>query len=218
VKLRTLGSLSEFLDEELSWRKRELTTIKFLVGKSRKHERQTLLRSGACLVYAHWEGFIKQAAIAYLNYVSLHGFDYSEISSCMMAICLRSKFRSGEFQSRISEQASMIDFLLSDMKLKANIPWDNAIDTRSNLNSAQFKEIVATLGLDYSAYRTKELMIDGRLIRYRHAVAHGERQELDFQEYSDLHNETVALIDLFRNDIENAAVTGRFRRTGPTSA
>lgn len=56
-KIRTTTQLSERLDEEIAWRKRELRFIKSLVDPNRDKPREaSLIRSGVTLLYAHWEG------------------------------------------------------------------------------------------------------------------------------------------------------------------
>ena len=73
MRIRSQYELSEYLSGSLSRRKREVTTIKFLVSRARTHEVEPLLRAAICLLYAHWEGFVREAATAYLSYVSRQG-------------------------------------------------------------------------------------------------------------------------------------------------
>jgi hypothetical protein len=75
MKIRSVSELVDFLDEDLAWRKRELTTFRFLMGRSRPHEREAVLRAAVCVLYAHWEGFVKNGATGYVNYVALKGLE-----------------------------------------------------------------------------------------------------------------------------------------------
>ena len=56
MPVRDQTELMNRLDRELAWRKRELTTLAFAVADANP---VTALRAGICLLYAHWEGFIK---------------------------------------------------------------------------------------------------------------------------------------------------------------
>jgi HEPN superfamily protein len=88
VKVRSLSELTEYLDDELAWRKRELTTAKFAIARGRPHEQTMAIRGGICLLYAHWEGFVKKAAEAYLELVSRRGLRLAEVQPNIVAAAL----------------------------------------------------------------------------------------------------------------------------------
>ena len=73
MKIKNLTDLGEKIDNELAWRKKELTSIKVDVESSQikeKSEQSRAIRSGIAMLYAHWEGAIKSIAEFYLIYVS----------------------------------------------------------------------------------------------------------------------------------------------------
>lgn len=89
MRIRSLDQLVQFLDDELAWRKKELTTLKFMLGKSRKRESVLLLRAALCVLYAHWEGFVKAAATSYVSFVSTRGLRYRDLTPNFVALGLR---------------------------------------------------------------------------------------------------------------------------------
>lgn len=213
MKIRSVTELVDFLDEELSWRKRELTTMRFLALGSRPHQQEVLLRAGVCVIYAHWEGFVKSAATSYVNYVALKGLRYCDLSPSMVALGLRAKLRAAEATNRVTVHTEVTGFLLSDMRENANLPWADAINARDNLNSEVLQEIVHLLDLDYRPYETKKVLLDERLLRNRNKISHGERLPVTPIEYDELHSEVLSLLNVFRDDVENAALINRFRRS-----
>ena len=71
MKIRTTEELLGKLDEALSWRKKELIDYKLITERNKGSLLQKpLTRAGIALVYAHWEGFIKEASGFYLSYLS----------------------------------------------------------------------------------------------------------------------------------------------------
>ena len=57
------------------------------------------------------------------------------------------------------------------------------------------------------------MIIDEKLLGHRNKIAHGERIHLDIADYEEIYAEIVALMDTFRNDVENAALTKAFLRS-----
>ena len=86
MKIRTARQLRVALSAELIWRKKELATIRSLI-RSKKwttDQRNAIIRSAITVLYAHWEGFVKAAASAYLEFVSSNVFCGSERNGTQM--------------------------------------------------------------------------------------------------------------------------------------
>lgn len=214
MKIRSLLELNDIISCELSWRKKELITLSFLVKKKREHERAVLLRASIPILYAHWEGFIKNTASYYLQYVSRKKLKYSELQSNFIAIACKSALKESLQSNKILLLRQVVDFLVCNQQEISKIPYDNVIDTGSNLNSEVFINILHQIGLSYdSFYLTKELAIDGALLKKRNAIAHGERLDVTEEEFSELSQLVLELLEYFRNHVENAATTEDFKVT-----
>ena len=213
MSIRTLGQLSESLDDDLQWRKNELTTAKVMLEKSRSHEKEFMLRAGICLLYAHWEGFVKMAATSYVSFVALRGLRYRDLSANFVALGLRQQIRNAGQSTRPTIHIELTEKLMSDLSERYHrIDWENSVDTRSNLNGEALREILALLGLPDKEYESKEQLLNKKLLANRNLVAHGERVEIDLDDYNILHTEIIGLIDRFNTDVQNAAATEQYRR------
>ena len=212
MRIRSKYELNEYLDGELGWRKKELTAMKLLIGRLRQHERRAFLRAVSCILYAHWEGFIKAAATGYVTYVGSRRLAYKELAANFVAIGVRQMIGEAGRSNRASLHTQLTAYLISDLSDRPTFDSDNAINTEANLNSKVLYEILCALGLDDSPYRTKGLLIDARLVALRNRIAHGEYAEIDETEYSELHEEILGLLERFRDDVENAAVLENYRR------
>ena len=212
MRIRSLIQLIEFLNDDLAWRKRELTTVNFMLERSRQHQRGPLLRAAVCLLYAHWEGFVKTAATGYISFVATRGLRYRDLTSNFVALGLRPEIREAGQSNRPSVHTSMVERLLSDLSDNAELDWRNSVNTRSNLNADTLREVLALLGLNNVNYLSKGQLLNEKLLANRNRVAHGERVEIDPSDYDLLHNEIIQLADWFSTDVQNAAATGQYRR------
>lgn len=207
-KIRTLSQLSDKLSEEISWRKKELIYIKTLIDKnSSKTVQATLIRSGTAILYAHWEGFIKNSATSYVEFVARQNLNYSELAPNFLALAIKKKLGEAKDTYKAVVFTQVVNFLLTGLESKCSIQWDDAIKTQSNLNSDVLRNITCILGIDYALYETKEKIIDETLLRSRNEIAHGQYLLIEFEQYIELHHEIISLMDLFKDQIENAAVS-----------
>jgi len=100
------------------------------------------------------------------------------------------------------------------MEESSRIPYENIISTSSNLNSNVFKEIMAIIGLDASEYESSYTLIDDILLNMRNRIAHGEKLEeisLDEERFIEIHEKIITLINLFANQIINAACLEEYK-------
>ena len=78
MKVRTASQLIERLDDELAWRLHEIASLRDAIRRSSPPAQTALIRSAVALLYAHWEGFVKAAAVHYGSYISSTGITFSE--------------------------------------------------------------------------------------------------------------------------------------------
>ena len=216
MSIRTPENLSDKLSKDLAWRKKELSEIKSLVEirNVSPSRHRVFVRSAVCLLYSHWEGFVKCAANAYLEYVRVQKLKYSELSQNFLALAMKDKLKASKETNKASVYIPVCDFFVSELSQRAKLPKDG-ISTSSNLSSAVFKEIILSLGLEFPPYSSKEKLIDEKLLKSRNEIAHGEYLTLEGKDYVELHTQVVEMLDLFRNQIENAAILEQYKFSSP---
>lgn len=212
MKIRTAEQLQTALDDDFAWRRKELTTILTTVKSSRPKLLNTNIRVGIVILYAHWEGFIKNAAEYYLIYVAGKKLPFNELENNFIAICLKNKLVEFEQTNKNTLHTQLINFLLGDLNIQASLPTDNVIKTQSNLNSNILKEILSILGIDYSQYELKEKYIDSQLLKIRNSVAHGQDPDISEIDFYELYNEITIMMTSIKNEISNNASLAKYKK------
>lgn len=212
MKIQNTEKLIDRLDQDLAWRKKELTLVVSSVKRARDAELNTQLRIGIALLYAHWEGFIKNSSTFYLNYLSQKNLTYEELDENYVALALKSKFNICGQTKKTSLHTKLVHTLLNNLSDYATIPYKNVIETNSNLKWKVFKEILDTLGFDDSFYEMKEKLIDQTLVENRNNVAHGQITSIDKTEFLNLYNEIQSMIDFFKEQIVNSAINKTYKK------
>ncbi|MFY2823922.1 MAE_28990/MAE_18760 family HEPN-like nuclease [Ruegeria sp. MALMAid1280] len=203
-KVRTLEQLQEILDEEMGWRIKEIGAFR-ISSKSAGDKSRHFVRAGIALLYAHWEGFIKNASERYLEFVASRGLTYGQLSSCFAVFGLKGKLNNlvESKKSRLNVEA--FEFITQELGNKAKLQLADAINTESNLTSTVFANIARSVGIQIDKYETKFNLIDESLVNRRNKVAHGEFLDVNNKEFEDLVSEILLLMRWYKTDIQNAA-------------
>lgn len=211
--MKTKDDLLQKIDDDLIWRRRELTDFRAVIQDVAQNPRRksALLRAGVVLLYAHWEGFVKCCGSYYLEFVANQGLKASDLRSNFIAIKLKSRLSEATKSNKPSSSEDLVDFFRSKLGDRLRIPHKGVIDTKSNLSSSVLREIVWSLGLDMTPYELKCHLIDSSLVDRRNRIAHGESLDIDIEGYLALHGDVMTLIDTFRNQLQNAAVLDEFK-------
>ena len=186
MKVRSINELEEFVASDYAWRRKELTNLRNLVLSSKKHNQEILLRSAVPMLYAHWEGLIKQISTAMLQYLVSRGFKYKELQPSFLAYAIL-EGHQGQFPSKKFEALANI-FCEGGIDLSRSIQIDPVryIDTKSNVNSEVLKDITRKIGVDYALFELKENLIDETLLGLRNKICHGERATVTPSEFDSL--------------------------------
>ncbi|PUE18517.1 hypothetical protein B9Z43_12020 [Limnohabitans sp. MMS-10A-192] len=211
-RLQTQNQLQDFLDAELSWRIKEISTLKAAVKSSVFISEQTLVRASVALLYAHWEGFIKSAATGYVTYVNNQGLCYSELKTCFVVLGFKKALYDVQQSKQSHVNATLIDFLRDGLDEKSKLKIDTAINTESNLSASVFENILHAVGFETAPYEAKTHFIDESLLKRRNTIAHGEYIDVAKEDWAKLAEEVLQMLRQFKTDIENAMALSAFKR------
>lgn len=211
-KLHTVNQIQDFLDAELSWRVKEIANLKTAAQGSGPIPESTLIRAGLALLYAHWEGFVKNSLTAYLNFVNCQGLKYEELRSCFVVFGLKKNVNELLASRNSTVSISALDFLRHQLGERAQLKIDAAINTESNLSSKVFQNILLSVGFDPAAYETRSHLIDESLLKRRNSIAHGDYLDVGKADWRYLADEIISMMRQVKTEIENAVVFGSYKQ------
>jgi MAE_28990/MAE_18760-like HEPN len=217
VKIRSKLELTDALARDLSKRKRALSNLLSAYVRSRPHEVGPCACAAVCLLYGHWEGFVKFAATSYVRYVAFQRIRAQDLATGLLSLTVRERLRSAIKAKRMGIHREVVEEVRDNADKVARLRWHDSIETFDNLNTEVLSEILATFGLHAEHYMTRKLIIDERLLGCRNRIAHSGYTPDEDIDYEELHGEVIGLMDRFRDDVENAVTLElyyRFRRKG----
>lgn len=213
MKIRTLEDLNQEIDRDLAWRRKEISVFSQQVTKSSGSAVDVFVRAGVALVYAHWEGFIKHCAQCYVSFVGVRRLSTSELATPFVGQALQKAFAKMGNTSRAADINGIVESIFRTPDQHCPVPWKDKVNTRSNLSSEVLEDIVSSLGLDYSQFESRAHVVDEQLLGQRNKIAHGQYLDVDREHFLELKNKVIALMEQFRTQIENAAVTSSYRKS-----
>jgi len=210
MKIRTPDEFTDKISRDLAKRKQALTSLLAAVGRCRPHEGQVISNGAICILYAHWEGFVKFGGTCLANYVYYRGVAPQNLSNAFIAAAVRDKLKEIRGTNKITLCREFVDSVRHP-HAELTFSWQRAVKTYDNLKMEVLMEVLQLVGCDPSYYETKKGLVDERLVRHRNSIAHTGYSDFEFDDYPQLHTETVSLLEHFRDDLENAVTHETFK-------
>lgn len=210
TKIDSISRLQDALDKDLAWRKKEINELKFqceIVPPL-----MIIHKSAILLIYAHWEGFIKNAAKFYLQFLNNQKLLCKNMQDNFLILHLGSAFQEEVNYKLFSHRERILNELNKSLNCEFLVCEHKTINTNSNLKSEVFKLILEQFGIPQNEFETKFNMIDQKLLKYRNAIAHGEKRP-DKDIYSvvnEIKDDIVELLDKFHEQIILAAENQKY--------
>ena len=215
---RTVEELQDTLDGSLSWRRIELAALRAEIDRSSRqgaHSPLTraLARSGVALLYAHWEGFAKDAFSAYVDFLSRRRLKVSQLNDGLLRTVfagLQRRVASGD-AAAVKE---MLQAIRSPDVVRAPMPRQ-AVKTKSNLRYDVLTELLESVGLDPAEFSTRSNLIDRLLCDARNEIAHGREYFPAPENFGDLHDPVLVMMEALRHRILEAVRLETYKTTTP---
>ncbi|AUX70189.1 hypothetical protein CHX26_12435 [Porphyrobacter sp. HT-58-2] len=205
----TAADFGRQIVEDRNWRIREVSDLVAAIQRADALEKRVLLRALVTICYAHWEGYVRFAAKRYLEHISLRKFPYKDLDRQFLRNYFLPRLESSS--KSFAERCQIIDDVLSSSDVRFTRVNADLVSTRSNLNFEVFKDICLVCGIDSEPFSEKSTFIDVVLLKRRNSIAHGEGTLIEMQDLHQVSSETIALMRLFGDTLENSVVLESYR-------
>jgi hypothetical protein len=204
TKPHTDQALSDIFDEDLIWRRKELSDLKAAVKAADAAAKSVLLRAIITLSYAHWEGYVRTCANRYFEYLTIRRRPYADLERQIYVNTFLVRIDAlHQGRASLDARCKLVNDILDGTTGSFNYVNPSLIDTKSNLNSDMIKEICLICSVDSSHFETKRVFLDQFILKRRNAIAHGRQEFIQETSMDDLVADILALMQYFRTLLEN---------------
>lgn len=217
MKIRSRQECEEYIDSELAWRKKELTTVKNLAVTDTDNIQILLYRAALPIFYAHWEGAVKKISIALLQYLVSRSYKYEDLMPSFSVFAILEKHKNQISFSKFEPLADIFTNEVFTPNQTIQINPETYIDAGSNLNSLVLKDIVKKIGINYSHFELKANFIDEIFLKKRNGICHGERLEINKADFILIYEEVFFLISLYGDLAKSWIQNNEFLLSTPTT-
>lgn len=182
-------------------------------------QKNTKVKALIVLLYASFEGYVKEASEIYLEYIERQQLNISDVLPILASASLHKEFndvetgkkKSDMFRYQLPDDSKLHRYYRREMLFsnyrsiqskRVSFP-EGYLSTESNLKYSVLQRILYLIGIDPSSMSSYEKAI-GKLIGLRNPYAHGERSEN--REYIQDYEELSVEIENFLKDYEHMLV------------
>jgi len=179
---KLIEGLESDLESDLAWRKKEVSNLILLHDSGNE---LIVVKASILLIYAHWEGCIKNICKLYLKYVSDLKINLNLLALSFEAIQLKgtiSEIQKSSESLTLSNELKLINLLYGVenkvFQVKKNLVSDDKdksiINTKDNLSTRILASLLDVTGMNNkTSLEITEKYINQKLLNNRNKIAHG---------------------------------------------
>lgn len=199
---QTVEQIEDALDTSLAWRRTEIKAMQAAIADAERRSpgspaARAFARSGVALLYAHWEGFVKEACQLYVDFVAKRRLKCAEVNDGFLRSALLALGKQALSGNEASLEA-LISAVRTPEKERVKIPKSTMIDTKSNLRFSVLKDILDSIGFPCEQFATRGQLIDRSLCDTRNWIAHGRYHYPPTGSFDSLQREILDMMESLR--------------------
>lgn len=201
-------TLQSTLDSDLTWRRKEISALLGLAQIARADEKPALIRASIPLIYAHWEGFVRNCFLQYFDFVARRKMSYDKLSVNFLYLASKSDFPKLVSGSEVVAFDTFLDSLRRSSS-KNRDPFRRYVNTKSNLRSDVLLGLFVLSGLPYRFHDCDDF-IYRELCDSRNEIAHGAGGAPDLDVVIKRRDQAFGLMTGVQAEIVNAVLDKKY--------
>jgi hypothetical protein len=193
----------EEISENLDKRRFEITNLRrVLLNYVGKPLESTVTRMAIPLLYANWEGYVKEVCLLYLEYIERSGTKNRELKAEILGYLWSSSLKPLTGGINFEKKRCIAELALNSMGDVVKFSEsERNIDTKSNLNFDILENISAHLCFDVSFLTPYRRHLNA-LVNLRNNIAHGSfPSTMDYDIFDEHAKSILELMENFENII-----------------
>ncbi|MED3316512.1 MULTISPECIES: MAE_28990/MAE_18760 family HEPN-like nuclease [Bacillus cereus group] len=210
--------LQSKLDKNSSYRKREILNLTLQIESVDGEIQKSLLRASFILLYAHFEGFTKQAIRLFLQHINSEKIPVKELHCHLQTLHHTKKIldvKQAKRKIKYNELTTAMVLENSEF-FKVEEKDKDIVSTESNLKFDVIEDLLFLIGVTTKKFimlsdrktsiHTKQEFINRSILEIRNAIAHGENNNVTVDEYNEVKNFILDFIDTLKDYIVDISV------------
>jgi hypothetical protein len=193
-------------------RRLELTRLRrVMLNYARTTLETTVVRMSIPMLYALWEGFVKEACQDYIEYVEKTVTTAECLKPAILGYLWTPELRKLTGGVGFDRKHSVAHLALTSLKRPVKFKdAEKTVDTKSNLNFVVLEEIAKHLCLDISSLLGDEKHLNA-LVHLRNSIAHGAKPQGMYVSDFEAHAKTVlGFIEKFEKILRRSILNKSF--------
>lgn len=188
----TLPDFLDYLEEDLAWRKQEITSLLLLDSNQ---SNLIVAKASILLIYSHWEGYVKNICKKYLLHLSGLGLAVNDLATNLQGVALKAiagRTLESNNTLTLTNEIELLEKIYSEIHHNFTIPEKilneknkDFINTKDNLNLSVLNSFCKVVGIgEVAMIRGREKYLDQDLLHQRNAISHGSKVDTRSREFN----------------------------------
>jgi len=191
-QMLTLPDFLDYLEEDLAWRKQEITSLLLLDSNQ---SNLVVAKASVLLIYSHWEGYIKNICKKYLLHLSGLQLPINDLTTNLQGVALKSvagRTLESNNSLTLTNEIELLQKIYSEISDVFTIPEKilreknkDFINTKDNLNLSVLNSFCKIVGIgQVTMVLGREKYLDQGLLHQRNAISHGSKVDIRSREFN----------------------------------